>query len=75
VDSFPDRQDLEVSLLEVARESEAWISIGTDAHRPDELRHLRFGVAAAVAAGFPPDRILNVLPPDEIRAWARGDGV
>jgi histidinol phosphatase-like PHP family hydrolase len=75
VDSFPDRQDLEVSLLEVARESEAWISIGTDAHRPDELRHLRLGVAAAVAAGFPPDRILNVLPPDEIRAWARGDGV
>jgi putative hydrolase len=71
VDGFPDRQDLEVSLLEAARESGAWISIGTDAHRPDEHRNLQFGVAAAVAARFPPDRILNVLPPDEIRAWAR----
>lgn len=56
----------------LARDSGAWISIGTDAHRPDELTHLDFGVAAAVAARFPPDRILNLLSPDELRRWAPG---
>jgi histidinol phosphatase-like PHP family hydrolase len=49
-----------------------WVSIGTDAHHPDELAHLELGVAAALAAGFPRSRILNALAPDDIRAWARG---
>jgi putative hydrolase len=70
IDAFPDRQDLEVSLLEVARDSGVWVSIGTDAHRPNEQTHLEFGVAAAIAAGFPPDRVLNMLAPDDILVWA-----
>jgi histidinol phosphatase-like PHP family hydrolase len=72
IDAFPDRQDLEVSLLEVARDSGVWVSIGTDAHHPDELAHLELGVAAAIAAGLPRTRILNTLTPDGIRAWAGG---
>jgi histidinol phosphatase-like PHP family hydrolase len=71
IDAFPDRQDLDVSLVEVARETGVWISIGTDAHVPDELANLRFGVATAIAGRFPRDRILNTLTPDRIRAWAR----
>jgi histidinol phosphatase-like PHP family hydrolase len=72
IDAFPDRQDLQVSLLEIARDAGPWISIGTDAHRPDELTHLEFGVAAAIAARFPRDRVLNTLTPERIRAWAGG---
>jgi histidinol phosphatase-like PHP family hydrolase len=72
IDAFPDRQDLQVSLLEIARDTGVWVSIGTDAHRPDELAHLEFGVAAAIAADFPRNRILNTLGPDDIRAWAGG---
>jgi histidinol phosphatase-like PHP family hydrolase len=71
IDAYPDRQDLEVSVLEIARGSGVWVSIGTDAHHPDELANLEFGVAAAIAAGFPRDRILNALPPDDIRTWGR----
>jgi histidinol phosphatase-like PHP family hydrolase len=71
IDAFPDRQDLPVSLVEVARDEGAWLSIGTDAHHPRELDYLRFGVAAAIAADFPRERILNTLSADEIRAWAR----
>jgi histidinol phosphatase-like PHP family hydrolase len=70
IDAYPDRQDLEVSVLEIARDSGVWVSIGTDAHHPDELANLEFGVAAAIAAGFPRERILNALPPEDIRAWA-----
>jgi putative hydrolase len=71
IDAFPDRQDLEVSVLEIARDSGVWVSIGTDAHHPDELANLDFGVAAAIAARFPRDRILNALPPDAIRGAGR----
>jgi histidinol phosphatase-like PHP family hydrolase len=71
IDAFPDRQDLGVSLVEVARDTGMWISMGTDAHRLDEQGHLEFAVATAIAAGFPQDRVLNLLAPDDIRAWAR----
>jgi histidinol phosphatase-like PHP family hydrolase len=74
IDAFPDRQDLQVELLEVARESGAWISIGTDAHHPDELAFLELGAAAAVRSGVPRDRILNLLAADEVVAWAAAKG-
>jgi putative hydrolase len=70
IDAYPDRQDLQVDLLEVAREAGAWISIGTDAHHPNELAFLELGVAAAVRAGVPPARILNLLSADDVVAWA-----
>jgi histidinol phosphatase-like PHP family hydrolase len=73
VDAFPDRQDLPVSLIEVARDEGAWLSIGTDAHHPRELGYLELGVGAAIAAGFPRERILNGRSADEIWAWARGE--
>ncbi|MGH2661640.1 MAG: PHP domain-containing protein [Actinomycetota bacterium] len=76
VDAFPDRQDLEVGLLSHVREAGGWVSIGTDAHRPEELGFMDLGVAAAIAAEIPRDRILNFLATEELRAWAaRGRSV
>jgi DNA polymerase (family 10) len=72
IDAFPDRQDLDVEMLALAREAGAWISIGTDAHHPRELSHMEFGVAAAIRAGLPRDRILNFMPREELLAWASG---
>lgn len=73
IDAFPDRQDLDVALLRAARNEGVWVSIGSDAHRPDELRNLPIGVAAAIIAGFPMERILNVRPAEDIRRWAAGE--
>jgi histidinol phosphatase-like PHP family hydrolase len=70
IDAFPDRQDLQVDLLEVARETGVWISIGTDAHHPEELEFLELGLAAAVRARVPTERILNLRSVDEVIAWA-----
>ena len=70
IDAFPDRQDLQVELVELARDAGAWISIGTDAHRPDELLNIDLGLAAAVRAGVPRARILNFLPREDLLAWA-----
>jgi len=70
IDGFPDRQDLDVELAALAGEAGVWISIGTDAHHPRELANMEFGLAIAIRAGIPRDRILNYLPVEELLAWA-----
>jgi histidinol phosphatase-like PHP family hydrolase len=70
IDAFADRQDLQVELLEVARDAGARISIGTDAHRPEELLNIDLGLAAAIQARVPREAILNYLPREDLLAWA-----
>ena len=70
IDASPYRQDLDVELLTVARETGVRISIGTDAHSVRELEYMDYGLAAAILAGIPRDRILNFQPVDEVLAWA-----
>jgi histidinol phosphatase-like PHP family hydrolase len=70
IDAFADRQDLQVELIEVARDAGAMISIGTDAHRPEELLNIDLGVAAAIRAQVPREAILNYLPREDLLAWA-----
>jgi histidinol phosphatase-like PHP family hydrolase len=69
IDANPYRQDLDPPLLELAVEAGAWISIGTDAHSPGELRNMEYGIALAIGGGVPTERILNFLTRDGIRAW------
>jgi histidinol phosphatase-like PHP family hydrolase len=71
IDSYPDRQDLDVELLKLARDAGVRISIGTDAHADWQLPWIDLGIAAAVEAGISPDRILNTMPLDELLAWSR----
>jgi histidinol phosphatase-like PHP family hydrolase len=71
IDAFPDRQDLNVELLEVARQAGCRISIGTDAHSVAELGHMEFGLAAAIRAAIPRERILNFQPVADVLEWSR----
>ena len=76
IDCYPDRQDLNVELLKIAREHGTRISLGTDAHHPWQLEFIELGLAAALRAKIPADRILNFIPVLELKAWAecvRGD--
>jgi DNA polymerase (family 10) len=70
IDAFPVRQDLNVELLRVASGFDVVFSIGTDAHRPAELAHMEFGLAAAIRAGIDRDRILDFWPIERLLAWA-----
>jgi len=70
IDASPYRQDLDVELLKLARESGCRISIGTDAHSIYELGYMEFGLAAAILAGIPRKRILNFHPFEDVLAWA-----
>ena len=46
IDSYPDRQDLNVELLKIARDKEPRISLGTDAHHSWQLEFIDLGLAA-----------------------------
>jgi putative hydrolase len=70
IDAYPDRQDLDVETLGMARDAGCWFSIGTDAHSVQELRFMEFGLAAAILAGLPRHRILNFMPRDDLVEWA-----
>jgi putative hydrolase len=71
LDATPARQDLNVELATTAvAEGVRWFSIGSDAHVPVELEFLPFGLATAVLAGVPRERILNYRSVEEVRAWA-----
>jgi putative hydrolase len=69
IDAYPDRQDLSVKLLKHARAAGCRISIGTDAHHPHQLGFIELGLAAALLAKVPADRIVNFLACDELLAW------
>jgi histidinol phosphatase-like PHP family hydrolase len=71
IDCYPDRQDLNVKLLKLARDHGTHISLGTDAHHGWQLEFIDLGLAAALRAKIPPDRILNFMPLLELKAWAQ----
>jgi histidinol phosphatase-like PHP family hydrolase len=69
IDCYPDRQDLNLSLLKIAREEGVRISLGTDAHHPWQLEFIELGLAAALKARVPPERIINFLSISQLKAW------
>ena len=69
IDGYPDRQDLDVELLQIARNEGTMISIGSDAHATDQLAFLDFGIAAARRTGVPDAQILNCMTADRLVAW------
>ncbi len=71
IDSYPDRQDLNVALLKVARVAGVRISLGTDAHHADQLSFIELGLAAALKARIRADRIVNFMDLPCLRAWVK----
>lgn len=71
IDCFPDRQDLDVETLHLARDAGVRISLGTDAHGAGQLAFMDLGLAAAWKAGIGADRILNFLSREELLSWSR----
>lgn len=70
IDGYPDRQDLNLDLVRLAKSTGCRISLGTDSHGPSQLRFMAFAAASALQAGIKADRILNFLSRDELLAWA-----
>ena len=69
IDAYPDRQDLNTSLLKIAKRCGTGISMGTDAHHSWQLEFIDLALAAALVAKISPERIVNFMPVKELRAW------
>jgi putative hydrolase len=69
IDAYPDRQDLNMSLLKIAKRCGTRISMGTDAHHPWQLEFIDLALAATLVARISPERIVNFMPLNELRAW------
>ena len=72
IDAYPDRQDLSLDLVKLAKKAGCRISLGTDSHDPLQLRFMEYALASAVKVGVPKERILNFMSADELRSWAFG---
>jgi histidinol phosphatase-like PHP family hydrolase len=71
IDCYPDRQDLNVALLKVAREYATRISLGTDAHHPWQLEFMELALAALLRAKIPAERTINFMPVADLKRWAQ----
>lgn len=60
-----------MELLEVARVAGIRISLGTDSHHAWQLAFMELGLAAALKAKIPPNRIINFMPLAEVKRLAR----
>jgi len=70
IDCYPDRQDLNFALLKIAKHEGVRISLGTDAHHAWQFEFVELGLAAALKARIPAERIVNFMPIQDLRRWA-----
>ncbi len=68
----PHRLDMDWRWIRSAAEQGVLISINPDAHATDELRHVRWGVAAARKGWLTADQCLNAKPLDAFTHWLEG---
>jgi histidinol phosphatase-like PHP family hydrolase len=70
IDGYPDRQDLNIDLVRLAKKAGCRISLGTDSHGAGQLEFMYYSAASALLAGVPNDRILNFMPRETLLQWA-----
>lgn len=71
IDAYPDRQDLNVELLRIAKREDVRIAIDTDAHAPAQLLFVELGLAAAARAGISRDRVINFMSVPALLKWVQ----
>jgi DNA polymerase (family 10) len=71
INAMPSRLDLKDIHIYRARQLGVKLVIGTDSHRTDHLRLMRFGIGIARRGWCQPEDILNTRPAKEIMAFLR----
>lgn len=70
INASPHRLDLSDIPVRIARDRGVRLSIGTDAHRADELDQLRHGLSIARRGWCTAGDLLNTLPLERLLEWA-----
>jgi len=71
INAFPDRLDLSDIHARKAVDMGITLAINTDAHHPDQLDYMKFGVATARRGWVKKQQVLNTMSGEEIIAWKR----
>lgn len=71
INAFPERLDLSDVNARLARDAGVDILINTDAHRPEQLALIEYGVAVARRAWLEPKNVVNTLPLAEMEKWLK----
>jgi DNA polymerase (family 10) len=69
INAFPDRLDMDEVHARRARERGIPISVNTDAHRPEHLSMLKYGIWQARRAWLEPDDVINTWPLERLTRW------
>ncbi len=69
VNAFPERLDLCDTHVRLAVERGVKISVNTDAHRPEHLSYMRYGVATARRGWATREDVINTWTRDELAGW------
>ena len=72
INASPERLDLHATLLRAAKARGARFAISTDAHHPQHLRNMRYGVIMARRGWLEAADIVNTLPLNEFRKAIAG---
>ncbi|MFQ3611795.1 MAG: PHP domain-containing protein, partial [Fimbriimonadales bacterium] len=69
INGYITRMDPPTPLVHLLRESGAWVALGTDSHRANQLWTMELAVGLAQRGWLPPERVLNTRPLAELQAW------
>lgn len=71
INADPARLDMDDETARAAFEAGCLISIDSDAHHPESLALVRYGVGVARRAWIEPRQVVNTWPLDDLLAWLR----
>jgi DNA polymerase (family 10) len=72
VNSSPERLDLSANHVRAAKAKGAKFIVSTDAHHPNHLLNMRYGILTARRGGLSAADVMNTLPTDQFLAALRG---
>jgi DNA polymerase (family 10) len=71
INADPARLDMDEASARAAADAGCLISIDSDAHHPESLGLVRFGIGVARRAWIEPRQVVNTWPLDDLLAWLR----
>ena len=71
INAHPARLDLSDTNARLAIEKKIMLAINTDAHEPEQLKLMRFGVGTARRGWVTPPNVLNSKTIEELLAWKK----
>lgn len=71
VNGYATRMDPPTPIVRLLEQSGAWVALGTDSHRKEDLQMMELAVGLAQRGWLSPERVLNTLSLPRLLAWLK----